>query len=169
MITLREIADDMLPYIKESHKKAELLSNFKISDFDIVKPYIVPVLLNYDNYRKQLENFNFRMIDDMAIILQINLPQELESEYSSCIKINKDLEKAWNKTFDEIYNVAVSNIRVDDYKLIDVVDKIAGKTDYNLFDNDDEMINQELLYEISNKVLACGSCATMTSAGYEEL
>lgn len=159
---LQNIASDIYPYYKdyldgkEPNAIERELLNFKIDNYEEIKTLLRPIIVNLRYYSELLNSFNYKVLNDMAVLLIIDIPSDKFRFGPSCIKITKDLEKLWDKSFEELYDDAISNMRKEDYVLRDVACKLLGKKEVN-FLNKPSVKDKKTLFELTSKHNIYGS------------
>lgn len=78
-----------------------------VGDYDRIRTSLIVRPLNYERNRKTLEGMVYKRIDGIALGVYIALG-EVKGTFSSC-KVGERMAEQWNKSFDEIYQKALTN------------------------------------------------------------
>ena len=165
---LFELAADIIPFYDDYFEEGcfseveKQIVDFNVDNFEEIKQYLKPILVNRNNYSELLTSFNYRVINDMAVLVIIDIPTEKFKYGPCCIKVSKDFEKLWNKSFFEIYEAAISNVSNEDFVLRDLGRRLMGKKEINYLEKD--MIrSKKSLFELTGSDMVYGASAIINN------
>lgn len=158
------IASDIIPFYDEyfesgsSSEVEKQIEDFNIDNFDEVKKYLKPIIVNKKNYNELLSSFNYRVINDMAVLVIIDVPSDLFKYGPCCIKVSKDFERLWNRSFYEIYDEAMNNIKESSFVLRDLSKRLMGKKEVNYLERE-SIRSKKTLFELTSNNMMFGASA----------
>lgn len=139
-------------------------------DWNTVKDKIVYRIVNTERNRKLLEDVPHINYLDLSIIFYVMLEQFEDG--NSTILIHDSHMKAWNKSVDELMELATVNTKVlVPYTVKDMYDTMLDILELKGADIPAELHqkNEPSMYVISNKSLLYGSCAMIDKEFLREL
>ncbi len=163
---IMSLVKDIEPYYKDylegKDAKAveEELLKFKIDNYEFVKSYLRPIVVNSRYYSELLKNFDYKIINDMAVLLIIEIPQSVFKYGPSCVKVSREIQSLWNISFDELLKTAIDNLNPDKFILRDVSCHFSGDKEINLL-KEIEINDRNTLFELTSKETMYGACGIL--------
>ena len=106
-MSVRDIAKTIIIELAGARNLTPNVKPEDITDFNNVKSRICCKLINKENNKEMLQNIPYTTFYDLAVILIIDFGKDDDARMS--VKVTNKILSLWNKTFDELYQLAMEN------------------------------------------------------------
>lgn len=103
-----EVIEEIADCFMENYECQELLQGLNFLEFDNIKQYIEPALINTRANQKMLSQIPHQKIEDLSVIYKVVLPSGNEGGKPS-MTINNNLAEIWGISNEEIHKAALEN------------------------------------------------------------
>lgn len=155
--------------IANYHKVPEDLIGIekKLMSWEYCKDKVYPVLISTERNKENLERWISTEFLDLSVIYIIRLDGNENGEFAS-VKITYEMMNVFGVTIDEIHEIALENMKTDDYKLQDMREIIAGMIGDDEFDSLDLMPGPKMAV-ISCKTKMYGAAGVLDKTFMESI
>lgn len=105
----RDVAKEIISTIAEARYQAPHIDTSEMTDFEKAKDKICYRLINKKNNEELLKTIPYTDFLDLAVILVLDIGELNGGRMSA--KINNEILRNWNKSFDEVYEFAKENTK----------------------------------------------------------
>lgn len=168
-MSIGELIQQMAEVIEDNyvHDQSKVMDavGFDISDYNSAKDKLFPIMLNKDINADYLKDYNYKTVNDIAIIAAVNIPDFCG--HSGIARVTKLMQDTWNVDTDQLISDAISNMTIDKCILRDVTARIMKVPEVNVIEFDS--INNQALYEFTNIDDKFGANAILSIAAQDKL
>lgn len=156
----------VMTYIAENYLDAEREKSNAVSfdtndllDYEMMKPRIIPRVINPMTNIEKLSKVPFVMFNDLAVTFYCEVTRNSESYGAFCI--TNELLREYGVTADELYNVALENLKTKSSPIVRSMFEIMAE-DFGM-PVPPEPSMDDIMYVISNEDKNNGSCQILNS------